>query len=522
MAAERRFGDVAIINRPLTRKVLGQGRCVVKPQQRVKDALLRTQVPDPCDLQDSMAAQAILKEAAASSDGLLKVAEVEKEPSKPRSEWDRFQERILRNFEFTIRQELGPDTTIRKIHPNESVKHRFLDTLRRLDHTVSVGYHGTALQNIDCISRQGLRKPGNGGIKVVHGSAHGVGIYTAKLGSASLSKGFASGHSQLFICAICDTSAVSEPVAIEPFVPSKTVVMTRFPKIHSGMRHLRGHRVLQESKEVLHVGDAMVVFEEDCVVPVLIADFHGAQQTDEQEGASGICWSPPQQVGRRRLAIPEPGQPGIVFAEPGKAQRGRTVWITPSPKENATAQEKRLRRRLNAKRRDKQFSRKNARLQKHADLQEAACYSEDFQLTALETEHQEEHCRERVRHFREALWHCADSRWRHQFKKYEEHVEMVEKKLSVSQAPATHGQLMVCSSPAQEQQHMARSDERSSSEDFLEIEEERLKGRKQQLACLVEATENVLFRLQERISSRRKKSRIEVHHVCHVMLGSCC
>merc|ERR1740129_467959 len=271
---------------------------------------------------------------------------------RPRCSWERLQRSVLSNHGWQIRRELGSEAEICPLSPDDSVKQRFLEATADMEHNLSIGYHGTSMQNVALISQQGLRVPRPGGMLVANGSAHGVGIYTAKLGSASLSKAFARGTSKLFVCAICDTSEPLVLPEVEKFIPSSTYVMTRFPKVHSGMRQLKGRQVVQESDQVRHVGDAMVVFEERCVVPLFTVDF--APQAKAQPAGdleTRLRWSPPQHVGRRRVAIPEEGHSGIVFAEPGVAQKGRTVWLAPEPDENATPREKAVQRRLYAKRR---------------------------------------------------------------------------------------------------------------------------------------------------------------------------
>eukprot|EP00747_Dinoflagellata_sp_TGD_P189194 gnl/TRDRNA2_/TRDRNA2_49194_c0_seq1.p1 gnl/TRDRNA2_/TRDRNA2_49194_c0~~gnl/TRDRNA2_/TRDRNA2_49194_c0_seq1.p1 ORF type:complete len:506 (+),score=60.12 gnl/TRDRNA2_/TRDRNA2_49194_c0_seq1:75-1592(+) len=61
-------------------------------------------------------------------------------------------------------------------------------------------FHGTASGNMQSIIRRGLLIPGRtSGIKVANGSAHGVGVYTAR--SPSLSLGYCRGHTQMLCCA---------------------------------------------------------------------------------------------------------------------------------------------------------------------------------------------------------------------------------------------------------------------------------------------------------------------------------
>lgn len=62
--------------------------------------------------------------------------------------------------------------------------------------------HGTTAENHRSIFEQGLLIPGRGNsLRVVHGAAHGRGIYTAGLHAAWLSKGFCSEH-RMLVCAV--------------------------------------------------------------------------------------------------------------------------------------------------------------------------------------------------------------------------------------------------------------------------------------------------------------------------------
>merc|ERR1712113_639019 len=81
---------------------------------------------------------------------------------------------------------------------------------------------------------------------------------------------------------------------------------------------------------IRHVGDAVVVFQERCVIPLFLASFPSASHV---EAGSKLLrtWEPPQQVGRRRLAVPEEGFSMIAFGQSGLPPIGRTVWTTPLP-----------------------------------------------------------------------------------------------------------------------------------------------------------------------------------------------
>jgi hypothetical protein len=111
-------------------------------------------------------------------------------------------------------------------------------------------FHGTATKNLPSIYKHGLLIPGCGNsLKVVHGSAHGLGIYAAKVGSAALSFGFCSGghkNTSMLICAVLDDSHRT------------SAFIGRLP-------------VTSESNDIKHVGDALVIFEKRRITPLFVA-----------------------------------------------------------------------------------------------------------------------------------------------------------------------------------------------------------------------------------------------------------
>jgi len=113
------------------------------------------------------------------------------------------------------------------------------------------GFHGTPICNYPSIFKKGLLIPGaNNGIKVANGSVYGNGVYVAKLANPWLSQGFARGASQMLICAVADDS----------------VAMSSPQQVGALTRH-------QQSNNVHHVGDAMVVFDANRVVPLFVANW---------------------------------------------------------------------------------------------------------------------------------------------------------------------------------------------------------------------------------------------------------
>eukprot|EP00929_Paragymnodinium_shiwhaense_P028132 TRINITY_DN16372_c0_g1_i2.p1 TRINITY_DN16372_c0_g1~~TRINITY_DN16372_c0_g1_i2.p1 ORF type:complete len:526 (-),score=88.00 TRINITY_DN16372_c0_g1_i2:360-1937(-) len=86
------------------------------------------------------------------------------------------------------------------------VQKRFLAALhaRGTDSSIIAAWHGTRKAVHPSIFASGLRIPGgSNGLRVVHGSAYGLGIYTAALNNPSLSCGYSDSKS-LIACAIID------------------------------------------------------------------------------------------------------------------------------------------------------------------------------------------------------------------------------------------------------------------------------------------------------------------------------
>jgi hypothetical protein len=285
-------------------------------------------------------------------------------------------------------KELGIGTTFEPVYPECSVQKRFFDTHKEFEYERAFAYHGTKEKNIDSISKVGLLKPGKNGHQVANGSVHGVGIYTARLGAARLSRGFCDSLC-FFLCAICDTNQLpsasgtpTDPVSTaDPWKPSMTHVQTQFPpRAVPGSRTLSGHKLHRESNEVRHVGDAIVIFKEECVVPVFKVSMpdpslnHEATHVDTTEEPIKVpelkfpiqftkismldrpldcrwkhhaqvpeeesCWELPKQVGRRRLVLPIEGETLV------RPDRCNVVWVTKDPWEHASRQALRLKRNM--------------------------------------------------------------------------------------------------------------------------------------------------------------------------------
>jgi hypothetical protein len=129
------------------------------------------------------------------------------------------------------------------------VQERFLEAWTEQggpDTCICPTLHGTKKQNYDSIFAKGFLIPGQGNdLKVVHGSAHGLGIYSAKLDHASIAQGF-SGGAGVLLCGVLDNA---EALAVPTAIGSGRLRMTA------------------ESSSVRRVGGAIVVFDRRCIVP---------------------------------------------------------------------------------------------------------------------------------------------------------------------------------------------------------------------------------------------------------------
>lgn len=317
---------------------------------RVDGYLLRALPPTPYVLQ----ALEIAKAAAA--EGAKEAEEAEEESSRteldPLRSWDCLQNRFLKEHGDQIRQELGgSDVRLDPVHPMCSVQDDFLGSCRAVGGMPLPAYHGTRARNIPSIVSKGLIIPGRCGVRVEHGSAHGLGIYTATMGSSYLSRGFCDSD-KMFICGVCDGPADYA----DPARPGH--VLTKWTH-GMGLQH-RQHRppigrtparknapqmmgrlpLHKESTFVRHVGSAMVVFDEARVAPLFLASGIGirpvAGMRPFPNGSIVSMWWPsagnPNHVGRPKWV----GRRQTWVVQVGQEQEGEIVWLPPQ-REDAKA-----------------------------------------------------------------------------------------------------------------------------------------------------------------------------------------
>ena len=173
----------------------------------------------------------------------------------PTSRFEMLREHFLQRHGRAIRGALrpfwGPATRLSPVPLEPVVQNCFLEACAWPcdSRILQPAFHGTDVTNFRSIFSCGLLVPGASGVTVAHGSAHGNGIYTAKLSAVSLSLGFARGSKKLLVCGVVDDTL----------------------KLHEDEPRGR-FSVTAKSNSVLHVGDAVVVFDSAMVAPLFVAE----------------------------------------------------------------------------------------------------------------------------------------------------------------------------------------------------------------------------------------------------------
>eukprot|EP00931_Biecheleriopsis_adriatica_P103302 TRINITY_DN78156_c0_g1_i1.p1 TRINITY_DN78156_c0_g1~~TRINITY_DN78156_c0_g1_i1.p1 ORF type:complete len:448 (-),score=82.40 TRINITY_DN78156_c0_g1_i1:276-1619(-) len=169
--------------------------------------------------------------------------------------WD-FLKKHVDEFGSRLRTLSQQSFTLRPTPLSQEVQKKFLEACSgELEGELRPGFHGTDEKNLESIYRRGLLVPGDrNDVKVVNGSAHGRGIYTAKMHNPMLSWGFSRGSTRpMLLCGILDD-------AVTKMLPE-----------YCGYR-----LVTAESDTVRHVGDAVVIFDSRRVAPLFSATFRVA------------------------------------------------------------------------------------------------------------------------------------------------------------------------------------------------------------------------------------------------------
>jgi len=132
----------------------------------------------------------------------------------------------------------------------KEVTARFMEAQKKAKHVPIVPvYHGTMAKHHSSIFNRGLLIPGVApGVLVRNGLSHGQGVYTSRMGASWLSRGFCT-EPKMLVCALMDDA-----------------VPINFRKI------LGRFQVKKESDHVRHIGDALVVFDTDWLIPLFEAE----------------------------------------------------------------------------------------------------------------------------------------------------------------------------------------------------------------------------------------------------------
>lgn len=372
---------------------------------RVSYRWLRQKGPLAADLEECVQARKVIAEASleASADELISTRD-QQDPERYQMDrrylkrlsksWEELLKKTHRNCAESVVKELGP-VHLEPLYPDLKVQEAFLQARKAHESVTTYTYHGTKKENIESISQIGFLMPGQGGHTVKNGSVHGVGIYTARLGCAKLSKGFCDSD-KMFLCCVCDSSkevTESIPEPASTWKPSSTVVQTTFPKrtaplTRTGVKKYEIHR---KSDEVIHVGDAVVSFKQDFVVPMFLIS-PASEAEEEKKCKTGQAaealerpevqtnlvlkhhawvpeeeepnWALPQQVATRQLAVPAE-QHGKLVKFGSKDRQGRTVWVVEDPFACANSEERSLKRHYLKRQRDRQL--RLARREKQED-----------------------------------------------------------------------------------------------------------------------------------------------------------
>jgi hypothetical protein len=306
-----------------------------KERWRVNEKLLKSRVPTQTELNlhQDIRAQAIALQQTSFPEN------TDHQAKTPRlTQFDRLRSSFLEAHQGTIIQELGSGYKLVPADVSEKVQNRFVSTCS--SQIPDYGYHGTRFNNIPAILEKGLLIPGQqSGIRVANGSVHGCGIYTGMPGQSWLSKGFCDSDHML-VCGIVDPQA-APPSYFQP--GTKPGKITR-PIYQGGHRnHHRPSssassssvvpprqyeiRTFREDDSIKVVGGARVLFKEEIVAPLFIAQRANDSTVVLRESAAVQVSTAnankthmSDRGGRQQLFIKEAGE--TLWAPPEAVHRG--------------------------------------------------------------------------------------------------------------------------------------------------------------------------------------------------------
>uniref|UniRef100_A0A6U6HQ36 PARP catalytic domain-containing protein n=1 Tax=Zooxanthella nutricula TaxID=1333877 RepID=A0A6U6HQ36_9DINO len=292
---------------------------------RVNPILLRARIPTPAELgaaeaarqSGGEAAQPACREAPGADDG---------NALDPLGTFEGMREAFERVHGEEIRSELGPRVRLVPAKISDAVQDRFLSRCRATGAIPDFGYHGTRRRKFPSVFRRGLLVPGPRSVPVLHGSEHGVGIYTAMPGAAWLSRIFCDSPDML-VCGVV-TQLAPERARKAAALPARSRPMPcqwlrgraanrnhhrpapapkAAPKVATGAPRRIGHLSVGRDDHVIREDVGIrVVFDSSYVAPLFVAQGAGRQEVEEV--AADYCpyrvWGPGGNANRRRRGQP--------------------------------------------------------------------------------------------------------------------------------------------------------------------------------------------------------------------------
>jgi len=244
---------------------------------RVQDQLLRRRVPNKRELENPFKAEAAAHNAE--PEGERRRRNFEEIRSHFKQEFgDEVQARVQHAFNSSVKMEPAP--------VSRQLKEKFERSCCELSGSLIATYHGSNSENYASICEKGLLIPGRGNdLEIVHGRAHGRGIYTASVDAPWLSMCFST-EKRLLVCGVLDDSE------------------NRFLERHV----IRGLEVKGKSAAILHVGDAVVVFDDRRVVPLfMVTQGPGGKRAAQAAFARAPMKPPATKPGAARFSRIETG-----------------------------------------------------------------------------------------------------------------------------------------------------------------------------------------------------------------------
>jgi len=326
------------------------------PRYRLQSAwdrrTLTARIPSPAELGALAEAQKRLAESMASPKPVGMDAKWQGSAVTDRvTSFPQLQQAFLQQHGNKIRDEL-PGVRLEPAQVGPEVQRRFLKECG--EEVPLPTYHGTKEENFPSIMSRGLIIPGKHGVTVTHGSAHGLGVYTASLGNAWLSKFFCDSDSFL-VCGVAEEKATptAAPTAAPAAAASSLGQVQKGPHFHrshhrpvaasvAGAPKTMGHlQVHKETPNIRHVGGAVVVFDEKKVAPLFVAQ--GICRNTETDYSKASFLNPGNQHGFL------PGGGSKVASRQAKVGE-ELIWIP--PEEHRSQKHIHVRRVWNAKSHD--------------------------------------------------------------------------------------------------------------------------------------------------------------------------